>query len=109
MQKPRPPYTTDPSRCRAAIAHVGHNGRGCARTPSSAADRQPVIVHAPIHAAGDVWLPGPSRFALVCPVCHKPAMWLVTQRASGGTRPPLACPVCDTVPRSVNRTVRRAS
>jgi hypothetical protein len=109
MQKPRPPYTTDPHRSRAAIAHIGRNGRGCPRITSSAADRQPVTVPRPIHAAGDVWLPGPDRFAFTCPRCHHVTPWLVSQSANGGMRPPLAGPCCDTVPRSITRTVRRAS
>jgi len=110
MQKPRPPYTLDPTRCRASLAHIGRNGRGCPRRPVSAADRHPIATVPSIHRPGDVWLPGPDRFGFVCPRCHHATPWLVTQTSHlGGGRPALAGPCCDTVPRSITRTVRRAS
>lgn len=108
MQKP--PFSLDPSRCRRSLAVIGRNGRGLGRGASSPASTQPVTVPRPIHQAGDVWLPGPNQFGFQCPRCHKATPWLVTQRLHlGGGRPALAGPCCDTVPRSVNRTVRRAS
>lgn len=105
----RPPHTLDPSRCRRSLAVIGRNGRGLGRgsRPPVTLAIQPTAVHQP----GDVWLPGPDRFGFVCPRCHHSTPWLVTQTESSARtgRPPLAGPCCDTVPRSITRTVRRAS